>query len=127
MAANVLASAVTVLESSDSHVVTAMEIDQDDPIFAGHYPGFPIYPGVCLVECVHQSALEAGRRRDRPVRLAAVESARFRNPAYPGSRVITRATFTEGDGCWRCSATLHRDDVSLAVVRLRLDYVGGTS
>ena len=35
-------------------VDTEYRLDPADPIFTGHYPGFPIYPGVCLIECAHQ-------------------------------------------------------------------------
>lgn len=31
--------------------------DPDEAFFAGHYPGFPIFPGVCVIECVRRSAL----------------------------------------------------------------------
>ena len=34
-----------------------VRIDPSEPVFAGHYPDFPIFPGVCVVECVHRSAL----------------------------------------------------------------------
>ncbi|WP_326829905.1 hypothetical protein OIE13_09870 [Streptosporangium sp. NBC_01810] len=35
----------------------AITISPDEPVFAGHYPGFPIFPGMCVVEVVHRGAL----------------------------------------------------------------------
>ena len=32
-------------------------VDPAEPVLAGHYPGFPIFPGVCLVEQVRLAAL----------------------------------------------------------------------
>ncbi|MEU4789890.1 3-hydroxyacyl-ACP dehydratase FabZ family protein [Micromonospora tulbaghiae] len=65
----------------------------DDPYLVGHYPGFPIYPGVFTVETVHQAArraVEAGRGPGVRVELAAVRSVRFQAPLLPGD-VLTAA------------------------------------
>lgn len=118
-----LATPVLVTERGAGYVVTTMWVDPADPIFAGHYPGFPIYPGVCLVECAHRSALAAAEPDGPVIELAGVDSARFRNPMYPGGEVITRLEFAERDGEWICSASLRSDQVELAVVKLRFRMI----
>ena len=107
-----------ILEQGPDFVVTSMEVAADDVIFEAHYPGFPIYPGACLVECVHQSVSATLRQRGRRAALVAVDT-RFHHPASPGSTVSTRIAFTERDGELRCSAVLSEKDVEPAVVRLR--------
>ena len=52
----------------------------DSPVYQGHFPGYPITPGVCLVEI----ALELfSEREGRPVRLEAAKNIKFTNPVLP--------------------------------------------
>src|SRR5207302_10893492 len=65
--------------------LTEVRIDETEPVFEGHYPEFPIFPGVCIVDCVYRAVLAVAERAglDRP-RLVAVESTRFLGAVYPG-------------------------------------------
>lgn len=65
--------------------------------FQGHYPGFPVTPGVILCEHVLQTAalLLSERGVDFEVGagvpvLARLERAKFRRMVRPGERVVTR-------------------------------------
>lgn len=64
-------------------------VDPGDPVFPGHYPGYPVLPGVQLIEYADRAAraLPALRADGPPVRLAAVERCRFLAPVYPGDTV----------------------------------------
>lgn len=63
-------------------------VDFEDPIFRGHYPGFAIYPGVCLIEAAHKVALAHAAQNGSTTSLVSVISARFRRPVFPGNRII---------------------------------------
>lgn len=90
-----------------------------EKVFAGHFPGFPIFPGVCVVEYVQRGALatlpEPGGA------LAAVESARFLGPVFPGSTLSCEFTWSRDDamGAWRCRSEVTTERGVAARVRLR--------
>ena len=110
---------IEVESTTEEGIVTSTIVEPDLPILAGHYPGFPIFPGVGLIDCVHQSALEAARLSGRQIRLEAVDSTRFLSPVFPGDRIETHVRVAMVDGNWRCSAVLSTDRGAAAEVRLR--------
>ncbi|MFI6042565.1 3-hydroxyacyl-ACP dehydratase FabZ family protein [Nocardia sp. NPDC051321] len=101
-------------------------IDPDDPIFRGHYPGFLIYPGVCLIESAHQVAMAHASAVGRSMALVQIESARFRRPVFPGHRItVTGKTTDAEDGDLRCTATvrsIREDGIPGEAARIRLRY-----
>jgi 3-hydroxyacyl-[acyl-carrier-protein] dehydratase len=92
-------------------------IDPDEPVFAGHYPDFPIFPGVCVVECVHRAALATAP--GAPLSLAALETARFVGAVFPGDVLTVDGTWTATDGGWTYAATATTERGTAAKVRLR--------
>lgn len=61
-------------------------------VLAGHYPGFPILPGVLIIDCLRQAiAASAGPG----VRLTAVERMRLVNPLLPGDEMTFIATTSD--------------------------------
>jgi 3-hydroxyacyl-[acyl-carrier-protein] dehydratase len=61
-----------------------------DPIFLGHFPGYPIMPGVLIVEAMAQTAgglvmysMNASAE-DKLVYFMSIDRARFRAPVMPG-------------------------------------------
>jgi 3-hydroxyacyl-[acyl-carrier-protein] dehydratase len=61
-----------------------------DPIFAGHFPGHPIMPGVMIVEAMAQTAgalimySMSTSSNDKLVYFMSIDRARFRRPVVPG-------------------------------------------
>ena len=111
--------------SADPTSVVAVRIDAGEPVFAGHYPGFPIFPGVCVVECVHRGAVATVPGRDR-VELAAMESVRFTNPVHPGDDIEITMRWRRTDGAWTCAARVQGPHTPAAQVRLRYRIVSET-
>ncbi|HZP49406.1 MAG TPA: 3-hydroxyacyl-ACP dehydratase FabZ family protein [Vicinamibacterales bacterium] len=71
-------------------------IDPGDPVFRGHFPGRPVYPGVLQLEIIGQlglcllhflaagsTALDAGTR-PRDTRAVRIQHAQFQEPVVPG-------------------------------------------
>ena len=55
----------------------------DHPVFAGHFPGQPIVPGVLLLDWA-QSAIEAQLGQ----RMQTLTEAKFHSPATPADRLV---------------------------------------
>ena len=57
----------------------------ESPVYQGHFPGYPITPGVCLVEIalelIAEMADQAGH--DGKVRLVAAKNIKFTSPIIP--------------------------------------------
>ena len=85
------------VELNDQHCLAIKSINPDDPIFRGHFPGMPVYPGVLLVEAMGQAAgchmaNEKGERTQ--FFLAKGEAARFLHPVDPHvGDLYVKATF----------------------------------
>ena len=76
--------------------VLECEVSPREPVFAGHYPDLPIFPGVCLVECVHLAVRQVVP--DSPAGLVAVDSIRFHSPVFPRD-VLTISLRWDRRGC----------------------------
>lgn len=98
-----------------------VKIDPADDVFTGHYRGFPILPGVFLIEHV-DATVRAARPELRP---AALDRAKFLRPVFPGDEVTITATLTEHGAETRCGATVSTADGDVA--EIRLGYRGGAS
>jgi len=44
-----------IVEQDDERIHTRKTVDADEPFFKGHYPDYPIMPGVLVCECVFQA------------------------------------------------------------------------
>jgi 3-hydroxyacyl-[acyl-carrier-protein] dehydratase len=72
-------------------VVGLKNISANDPVFQGHYPGNPIFPGVLIIEAMAQT-VAAGLMSEPeyagkvPV-FAGIDEAKFKKPVLPGDQL----------------------------------------
>ena len=86
-----------IVEMDLEHVVGIKNITLNEPFFTGHFPDFPVMPGVLIVEAMAQAAgvlvLSSIADRDKKlVLLVAIEYARFRRPVVPGDTLRLEMT-----------------------------------
>jgi beta-hydroxyacyl-ACP dehydratase FabZ len=78
-----------IVEMETDRVVGIKNITFNEPQFTGHFPDFPVMPGVLIVEAMAQTAgvlvlHDMPDRANKLVLLVAIENARFRRPVVPG-------------------------------------------
>jgi 3-hydroxyacyl-[acyl-carrier-protein] dehydratase len=96
----------------------AVAVTKHEPVFTGHYPDFPIFPGVCVMECVRRAAESAPPPEAGELRFAAVESTRFLSAVHPGDHLAVEVTWSQRAEGWRCSAKVATERGQAATVRL---------
>jgi len=74
---------------SDNSAVGIKNISVNEPIFQGHFPGNPVFPGVLIIEGMAQTAgaiaIAADQTHGRHiVYMVTVDKCKFRKPARPG-------------------------------------------
>lgn len=90
-------------------VVGLKQVTINEPFFPGHFPGYPVMPGVLIVEALAQAGavavLSLPQNRGRIVFFAGIDGFRFRKPVEPGATLrleVTldrlRATVGRGQG-----------------------------
>ena len=79
--------------SSDAAGAT-LRLLPDSPVYQGHFPGYPITPGVCLVQMAMDLIEEMAGRK---VRLAAAKNIKFTSPVIPGEGTELRFNIS-GEG-----------------------------
>lgn len=81
-----------ILEISDTRVVGIKNVTANEPFFQGHFPNYPIMPGVLVVEAMAQcggvlALREMADRDEKVVLFASIDECRFRAPVTPGDQL----------------------------------------
>src|ERR1700721_22347 len=105
-------------------IVAIKNVSINEPFFQGHFPDFPIMPGVLIVGAIAQAGgalllTEIPDRENKLMVFTGIERAKFRRPVVPGDQLRieinvlqwkTRAVRLEGratvDGKLACEGTV---------------------
>ena len=97
---------VTELEPA-KHIVAYKNVTIGEPVFQGHFPGHPIYPGVMIIEGMAQAGgvlafksmeKEGVDLSDKVVYFMSIDNAKFRNPVRPGDKLEYRISVIKHRG-----------------------------
>jgi 3-hydroxyacyl-[acyl-carrier-protein] dehydratase len=93
-----LVDRVTSMQEGES-IVAYKNVSISEPVFEGHFPGHPIYPGVMILEGMAQaggilafksSGYTEEQMESKVMYFMSIDGAKFRNPVRPGDRLEYR-------------------------------------
>ena len=87
----------------DSHIVGIKSVTVNEPFFQGHFPDFPVMPGVLIVEAMAQVACILAMRvlkkeGHSSVFFTGIDGVKFRKPVVPGDMLRLELTKTKQRG-----------------------------
>jgi 3-hydroxyacyl-[acyl-carrier-protein] dehydratase len=87
-----------ILEVTPGERILALKnVTINEPFFAGHFPSYPIMPGVLIIEAIAQAGgalllSEFTDHADKLMLFASIDNARFRKPVRPGDQLRIEVT-----------------------------------
>ncbi|WP_124948027.1 3-hydroxyacyl-ACP dehydratase FabZ [Sulfurirhabdus autotrophica] len=112
-----------VLSCEPGKTITAIKnVTINEPFFEGHFPHFPVMPGVLIIEAMAQAAAILSfktmgtRPDDKSVYyFAGIDNARFKKPVFAGDQLVLQVEITRTmKGVWKYKAQAKVDDVLAA-------------
>ena len=107
-------------------IVAIKNVTMNEPFFQGHFPGFPVMPGVLIIEAMAQVAaimayLASGNESNEKVSyFMAIDNARFRKPVKPGDTLrIEIETIFHKRGIWSVAGKTYVGDVLMTEADLK--------
>jgi 3-hydroxyacyl-[acyl-carrier-protein] dehydratase len=101
-----------------------------EPVFQGHFPGHPIYPGVMIIEGMAQAggvlafkSMDLASQEEienKVVYFMSIDNAKFRAPVTPGDQLIYKINVIKNKGAvWQLDAKAYVDDKVVAQAELK--------
>jgi len=101
-----------------------------EPVFQGHFPDHPIYPGVMIIEGMAQaggvlafqsySEEEQDDINNKVVYFMSIDKAKFRSPVTPGDRLVYKLSVIKHRGAvWHLDAKAFVDDKLVTEAQLK--------
>ena len=109
-----------VLELEPSKRIKALKnVSVNEPYFQGHFPEFPVMPGVLILESLAQAsallAFSQEQKKDTVYYFAGIDNARFKKPVTPGDQLILNAEVLRNKaGIWKFNAIATVDNEIVA-------------
>ena len=82
-------------------IIAQKNVSNNEPFFQGHFPGYPVFPGVLLLEAMAQATaildIESNKR-DMSKQLyyfVGIDKARFKKQVVPGDIIIINAKLNQ--------------------------------
>ncbi len=116
-------------------IVGIKNVTYNEAFFGGHFPNFPVMPGVLIIEAMAQvagifgleaSGLKAGNAdSDTKIFFMSIDKARFRKPVRPGDTlVMTMSLLNHRRNIWKFSGRAEVDGILVCEAEM-MASIGG--
>lgn len=107
-------------------LIAIKNVTINEPYFSGHFPNYPVMPGVLIIEAMAQaSAILAFKsfdlnRSDKSVYyFVGIDGARFKKPVTPGDQLVIKAQIVRNlRGIWKFTGQAFVDDTLVSEATL---------
>ncbi len=107
-------------------IVVLKNVTINEPFFSGHFPHYPVMPGVLIVEALAQAAAILSLRTegitndsDSVYYFAGIDGVRFKKPVVPGDQLILKVKIDQQrKGIWKYTARAEVDDKLVTEAKL---------
>lgn len=124
-----LVDRITSLEAGE-YIEGFKNVSISEPVFQGHFPDHPIYPGVMIIEGMAQaggvlafksmSLDDQKSSSEKVVYFMSIDKAKFRSPVTPGDQLIYKISVIKNKGAiWQLDAKAFVDDKLVAQAELK--------
>ena len=112
------------------HIEGLKNVSISEPVFQGHFPGHPIYPGVMIIEGMAQAGgvlafksmddVSLEEIQKKVVYFMSIDKAKFRAPVTPGDQLVYKIDVIKNKGAvWQLDAKAYVDDKVVAQAELK--------
>ena len=124
-----LVDRITELVAGES-IEAFKNISISEPVFQGHFPDHPIYPGVMILEGMAQAggvlafkSMDNATQEEienKVVYFMSIDKAKFRSPVTPGDKLVYKINVIKNKGAiWQLEAKAYVDDKVVAQAELK--------
>lgn len=116
--------------TSGEYIEGFKNVSISEPVFQGHFPDHPIYPGVMILEGMAQAggvlafkSMDGASQDDianKVVYFMSIDKAKFRVPVTPGDQLVYKINVMKHKGAvWQLEAKAYVDDKVVAQAELK--------
>ena len=112
------------------YIEALKNVSISEPVFQGHFPDHPIYPGVMIIEGMAQAGgvlafksmvgVSKEEIQKKVVYFMSIDKAKFRAPVTPGDQLVYKINVIKNKGAiWQLDAKAYVDDKLVAQAELK--------
>lgn len=91
-----------VIDIAEDEIVAIKNVTINEPFFQGHFPQYPVMPGVLIMEALAQTAgvleLSKEENKGKLVFYAGMDKVKFKKQVIPGDQLVMTAKFVKRRG-----------------------------